>query len=135
MGWVSGDRLARVFEDRIDHVDVGLIGGRVTRAATDFGAVVIDSETELPGARRKDTAPEMAIAVLQPYNVCAQCRHGGNEVPGQPYRNGHSVCNVQAAAATLGQLLTVIDVGADSHMASGNAVLECNGFEPKEEGV
>ena len=71
--------------------------------------------------------------VNQPYNVCGQCRHGGNEVPGQPYRNGHSVCNVQAAAATLGQLLTVIDVGADSHMASGNAVLECNGFEPKEE--
>ena len=71
----------------------------------------------------------------KPWRVCSACKHGGNEMPGQPYRNGHSVCNVQGAAATLGQLLTVIDVGADSHMASGNAVLECNGFEPKEEGA
>lgn len=64
--------------------------------------------------------------------ACRVCKHGGDEMPGQPYRNGHPICNVQGAARSLAIVLTAVDVGADSHMASGNAVLECNGFEPSE---
>ena len=64
--------------------------------------------------------------------VCGECKHGGNAVDGMPYRNGHAVCNIKAVAGTLATLLTTIDVGADSHMASGSLVLECCGFEPKE---
>ena len=63
--------------------------------------------------------------------VCGECKHGGDAIEGQPYRNGHPICNVQAAATTLATLLTSIDVGADSHMAGGNMVLQCHGFEPK----
>ena len=65
-------------------------------------------------------------------NVCGECKHGGNAIPGQPYRNGHEVCNVQAAAMAIGNLLTAIDVGADSHMAAGQAVLNCFGFEQRD---
>lgn len=63
--------------------------------------------------------------------VCGECKHGGLEMEGMPYRNGHAVCNVQGAAAQLASVLTSIDVGADSHMAAGNLVLWCNGFEQK----
>jgi len=67
--------------------------------------------------------------------ACGACKHGGADMPGQPYRSGHAVCGVQGVAYAVSYVLTAVDVGADSHMASGNAVLECNGFEPKEESV
>ncbi len=69
----------------------------------------------------------------QSSDVCGECRHGGDGMNDLPYRYGHPVCNVRAAASSIGYLLTAIDVGADSHMAAGNAVLCCHGFEPKQQ--
>lgn len=65
-------------------------------------------------------------------NVCGECKHGGNALDGQPYRSGHLICNVQAAASSIADLLTAIDVGADGHMACGGLFLHCSGFEPKQ---
>lgn len=59
-------------------------------------------------------------------NVCCECKHGDSQ------NFGHPICNVQAIAHTLGYMLTAIDVGSDGHMACGEAVLKCTGFEPKE---
>lgn len=77
------------------------------------------------------TDGEGRVAVKSQH-VCSECKHGGDAAEGLPYRNGHPVCNVQAAAQTLATLLTTIGVGADSHMAGGNMILNCYGFEPKD---
>ena len=59
--------------------------------------------------------------------TCRACKHGGS------HAGGHHVCNVSAVAQQIASLLTAIDVGADGHMAAGNAVLQCHGFEAKPE--
>lgn len=60
-------------------------------------------------------------------SVCRECKHS---VP--PAGSYHSPCNIIKMAHVLGSLLTSVDVGADGHMASGTAKLECNGFERKD---
>ena len=60
-------------------------------------------------------------------HVCPECRHG---VPGPDHRVPCSVTKLGAWA--IGNVLTSVDVGADGHMASGTAVLKCNGFEALE---
>lgn len=72
-------------------------------------------------------------AVNTSSSACRVCKHGGVDMPGQPNRNGHPVCGVLGVAYAIGYLLTAVDVGADSHTASGTAVLECNGFEATAE--
>lgn len=51
---------------------------------------------------------------------CRKCAH-------------NSCCNISSIADTIGPVLTSVDTGSDGHMASGEAVLKCNGFEPVPE--
>ena len=46
------------------------------------------------------------------------------------FLNGFGVHEYSSIGNQLGGLLTSIDVGADGHMAGGNALLQCQGFEP-----
>jgi hypothetical protein len=57
------------------------------------------------------------------HSACLSCKHG------QFPRTGPQPCNVARLAYVLGYALTTIDVGADGHMASGTAVLNCDGYE------
>lgn len=56
------------------------------------------------------------------YHVCADCKHGRPDLS-----LGRAPCLV--SAFQMGQLLTAVDVGRDGHMASGQAILMCNGYE------
>ncbi|WP_214173148.1 hypothetical protein [Geoanaerobacter pelophilus] len=53
------------------------------------------------------------------YNACQSCQHT-------------SFCNIGKMAHTIGPILTSVDVGSDGHMASGTALLKCNGYQLKE---
>lgn len=56
------------------------------------------------------------------YQACEGCKHG------QPWP---PPCMIARAHGTIvGSSLTVIDVGVDGHMAGGEAILKCHGFEP-----
>lgn len=63
------------------------------------------------------------------YCACQACLHSqkNSALPGQA---SWSPCNVSKMAGNVGSILTSIDVGADGHMAGGQADLRCNGFEP-----
>ena len=53
------------------------------------------------------------------WSACQSCKHLGP-------------CNVDKMAVNIGPILTSIDVGSDEHMASGEALLKCNGYELNE---
>jgi hypothetical protein len=57
---------------------------------------------------------------------------GGKDVQCYSDCKHYEGCYVRRASHSVGNVLTSIDVGADGHMASGTAVLQCNGFEAKE---
>lgn len=62
------------------------------------------------------------------HNACEVCLHAqkNKALPERVWRP----CNIPSIGNQLGGLLTSIDVGADGHMAGGNALLQCQGFEP-----
>jgi hypothetical protein len=68
---------------------------------------------------------EEHLTTAPPYNVCGQCKHQSNDW-------AHPVCYLPLITSGLSTLLTSIDHGSDGHMAPGEAVLKCSGFERKE---
>lgn len=53
-------------------------------------------------------------------HACSKCKHV-------------TCCYIVKAGPQLGSLLTSIDQGCDGHMAGGEAVLKCHGYEPVTE--
>jgi hypothetical protein len=47
---------------------------------------------------------------------CSECKHMAG-------------CNINSVSWVVGNLLTAVDTCQDGHMASGTAVLNCNGYE------
>lgn len=62
------------------------------------------------------------------WQACEVCKHRQKN-PALP-RLVYSPCNIPLVATHIGPLLTSVDVGADGHMAGGEALLKCFGFEP-----
>ncbi len=62
------------------------------------------------------------------YCACQACTHN-QQNPALPGQASWNPCNVSKMANNVGPILTSIDVGADGHMAGGEALLKCNGFE------
>ncbi len=60
------------------------------------------------------------------WNVCPDCVHS---VYDQNLRT--SYCNIPKVDSSIASFLTSIDVGADGHMASGTAILQCRGFQAR----
>ena len=59
------------------------------------------------------------------YHVCTDCKHGVADLS-----IGRAPCLVSVLGHwNIGALLTGVDVGRDGHMASGQAVMMCNGYE------
>ena len=66
------------------------------------------------------------------WSACQACKHGQYDFVTPKKELTQIVpCFVPKVAQNIGSLLTAVDVGADGHMASGNAELRCNGFEQK----
>lgn len=65
----------------------------------------------------RDAGGKLPEGTLQ--NACEKCKHD-------------QFCNVRRVAWPIGNVLTSVDVGGNGHMASGTAVLQCYGFEPKD---
>ena len=64
------------------------------------------------------------------YQACQSCMHClNNHATGNPQRPTVTPCNLPKIASTIGSLLTSIDCGADGHMAGGEAILRCHGYE------
>lgn len=70
--------------------------------------------------RPDGTNPTMEGATAPDYAACQSCR----------YNTG--ACNISKISHTIAPVLTSVDMGSDGHMASGEALLKCNGYEPKE---
>lgn len=83
--------------------------------------------------RQDGTNPTQEGATAPDYSACQSCKHGqcDHETGGQPWPKIRP-CFIANAAGSIGGILTSIDVGADGHMASGEALLKCNGYEAKE---
>ena len=62
---------------------------------------------------------EVEGIVAEYNNPCTKCKH-------------NSFCNVSAIVHTIAPVISSVDTGSDGHMASGTAVLKCNGFEAPE---
>ena len=54
------------------------------------------------------------------WQSCQRCKHGQGS------------CYLPKISSAIGTILTGVDTGADGWMASGNAILKCNGFQLKE---
>lgn len=52
------------------------------------------------------------------YSACMSCKHEGS-------------CYVAKTSDNIAYVLTSVDTGCDGHMASGEALLKCNGYEEK----
>ncbi len=63
------------------------------------------------------------------YTACQACAHSQKNAA-LPERASWCPCNVTKMAGNVGSMLTSIDIGADGHMAGGQADLKCYGFEP-----
>ena len=61
------------------------------------------------------------------YQACQTCKHGQYDEDTQ-----QTPCRLPALSSCLGSLLTSVDVGSDGHMAPGEAILKCAGYEPNE---
>jgi hypothetical protein len=59
------------------------------------------------------------------YSVCQDCKHFSGDW-------AHPNCYLPLITTGLGQMLTGIDHGADGHVAPGEAIMKCSGFEQKE---
>lgn len=70
--------------------------------------------------RPDGTTPTQEGATAPDYAACQSCKHNTG------------ACQVAKIAHNVGPILTSIDVGCDGHMASGEALLKCNGYQPKE---
>ena len=87
--------------------------------------------------RADGTNPTQEGANGPDYQACQSCRHGQNdfETGRQPWPKIRP-CNIPNVTSGLGSILTSVDIGSDGHMACGEAILKCNGYEaipPKEE--
>lgn len=64
-------------------------------------------------------------------NACQSCRHNQPiPVDGQHYKQINP-CYLPKVASSVGNLLTSVDVDARGHMACGEALLKCGGYEAK----
>jgi len=81
--------------------------------------------------RADGTNPTKEGASVPDYCACTSCKHGQYDMKTLAGRT-ITPCNIPAVANTASGLLTAVDVGADGHMASGTALLKCNGYEAKE---
>jgi hypothetical protein len=52
------------------------------------------------------------------WHVCTECQH-------------NATCYIPKVSNSVGSLLTSVDTGSDGYMASGSAILKCNGFKRK----
>ena len=73
--------------------------------------------------RTDGTNPTQEGATAEDYAACQSCVHGGHYPP---------KCQVQNIANQVGTLLTCVDTMPDGHMAGGDALLKCAGYEPKD---
>jgi len=70
---------------------------------------------------------------VEDYSACMSCKHGDALVEtGHAWNKQINPCNVSKVAHTLAPIMTSVDIGADGHMAGGEALLRCSGYEPKE---
>jgi hypothetical protein len=83
--------------------------------------------------RADGTNPVQEGQTAPDYHACQSCKHGQHDfaTDGQFYKQIQP-CYLPKVANSIGNILTSVDVGADGHMASGEALLKCNGYEPKE---
>lgn len=58
------------------------------------------------------------------WQACEKCKHF------QMPPAGNFPCYIPKVAGSIGSLLTAVDTGKDNYMASGIALLKCNGFDP-----
>ena len=65
------------------------------------------------------------------YYACQTCKH--NEVNPELPSRAQMPCNIPKIASSVSTLLTNVDVGSDGHMAAGEAILKCHGYECAEE--
>lgn len=80
--------------------------------------------------RPDGTNPIQEGATAPDYQACQSCQHGQYDFE----TDGKKIqpCYLPKASSGIGNVLTSIDTGADGHMASGEALLKCNGYQPKE---
>lgn len=82
--------------------------------------------------RPDGTNPTQEGATNPDYSACQTCKHGNALVEtGHPWNKQINPCNISKVAHTIGPILTSVDIGADGHMAGGEALLKCSGYEPK----
>lgn len=75
--------------------------------------------------------PKTINSEYEDYNACTSCKHGQYGWPTGGDVEQVVPCNIPNVSSCLGSILTSVDVGADGHMASGEAILKCNGYEEK----
>ena len=81
--------------------------------------------------RTDGTNPTAEGASEPDYLACNSCEHGQLSV-NLPSGMKTSPCGIPKVFSIVGYLLTSVDVGIDGHLAPGEAVLKCAGYEPKE---
>jgi cell division septum initiation protein DivIVA len=65
------------------------------------------------------------------YQACQSCKHGQYDFQtDDPNWKKIQPCYLPKVAAQIGSILTCVDISAAGHMASGQANLLCNGYEP-----
>lgn len=85
--------------------------------------------------RPDGTNPTQEGATAPDYNACQSCKHGqyDHETGSKTGSKLIQPCYLPKVANNIGSILTSVDVDAAGHMASGEALLKCNGYEPKDE--
>ena len=78
------------------------------------------------------TTPTKEGAAAPDYSACMSCKHGQHDHRTDSDTGYANIqpCYIPKAVNGIGNVLTSIDVGANGHMASGEALLKCNGYEP-----
>lgn len=66
--------------------------------------------------RPDGTNPTQEGATAPDYSACQSCSHIG-------------ACNITKVGNNVASILTSVDVGCDGHMAGGEALLKCSGYE------
>lgn len=82
--------------------------------------------------RPDGTNPTQEGGTAPDYSACQSCKHGQYDHPTEgQFHKQIQPCYLPKVASNVGSLLTSVDVGADGHMAGGEALLKCSGYEPK----
>jgi len=80
--------------------------------------------------RMDGTTPTQEGNTVPDYQACQSCLHCLNDhETGNPHLPKVTPCKLPSISSIVGSLLTSVDTGADGHMASGEAILKCNGYE------